>query len=304
MELVLLGTGGAYRYPSLWCSCKNCEEARQRGGRNLRSNSCLWLKPNLLIDFPPEIGSLSDHNHISLSNIQAILFTHSHPDHFYPWYFQWHSRRRYSHEDQLSSSVEDSACLSRLSTLNIYGSSYVCSTIKRTLGMKELEYDIILNDIRPWKEFKIGNYAITPVLANHNVLEDTAFNYIIHEQSTGATLFYGLDSGMPAEETLVFLTKFSFDVVIVDTAGGGVPDEKVPAGHMNISMASELRRKLLRAGVLKKEGYFILSHFTHFAPIYDVLARDIEDVTLKIGYDGMRISVKEGSSANKMKVGE
>jgi len=292
MEIVLLGTGGAFRYPSLWCGCQACERARYLAGRNLRSSSCLLIKPDLLIDFPPEIGLLSERYGLRLSQIKHVLFTHSHNDHFYPQYFRWHSRRKRRTADD----IEDSACLTPLDQLNIYGSPYVCDRVRFTLSnTEEIEYQIVLHPISVWKSFEINSLEITPIPANHHVSQDIAMNYVIHDGSRGAVLLYLLDSGPPFDETLSFLRRFRFDAVIVDVAGGTLPDSRTPPGHMNIGMARKIFSSFRATGLLKKEGIFILSHFTHSAPVYDDLVKNYErdNDNFKIGYDGMRLSLGE-----------
>ena len=55
MEFTFLGTSAGEQYPGAWCKCENCEKARRLGGRNIRKNSCAWLAPDCLIDFPGDI---------------------------------------------------------------------------------------------------------------------------------------------------------------------------------------------------------------------------------------------------------
>ena len=54
MKITYLGTGAAEGIPALFCRCKYCNGVRERGGREVRSRSQIFIDGELSIDFPPD----------------------------------------------------------------------------------------------------------------------------------------------------------------------------------------------------------------------------------------------------------
>ena len=54
MKVQYLGTAAAEGWPGMFCHCKNCEEARRRGGRDIRTRCQTLIDDVLFLDFPPD----------------------------------------------------------------------------------------------------------------------------------------------------------------------------------------------------------------------------------------------------------
>ena len=54
MKLKYLGTAAAEAFPAVFCNCKYCNEARELGGKNIRTRSQAMINDDLLIDFPAD----------------------------------------------------------------------------------------------------------------------------------------------------------------------------------------------------------------------------------------------------------
>jgi len=119
MKFVFLGTSAGEQYPAFWCRCENCSKARQRGGRNIRKNSCAFISPDTLIDFPPEIFMQAERFSLQVISAEYLLVTHSHEDHFYPWMLGW--RRMPSDVTLPPPKNVVGPRFSPLKTLHIYG---------------------------------------------------------------------------------------------------------------------------------------------------------------------------------------
>ena len=52
MKINYLGTGAAERIPGIFCNCKLCKYAREKKGREIRTQTQLIIDDVLLIDFP------------------------------------------------------------------------------------------------------------------------------------------------------------------------------------------------------------------------------------------------------------
>lgn len=80
MELIFLGTGGAWGLPEHSCPCATCRHLRAKGEH--RGRTSLWLEgpAKLLIDPGPDLrAQLMREN---LPRPDAVLITHEHGDHF------------------------------------------------------------------------------------------------------------------------------------------------------------------------------------------------------------------------------
>ena len=51
MKITYFGTGGGAGVPEIFCSCRVCEVARQRRGRDIRTRSQAAINDDLIIDF-------------------------------------------------------------------------------------------------------------------------------------------------------------------------------------------------------------------------------------------------------------
>ncbi|MCK5543983.1 MAG: hypothetical protein KAI35_02130 [Desulfobulbaceae bacterium] len=80
MKLTVLGSGGCMVIPKPLCTCRVCQEAREKGPPFERTGPSVFLSnENLLIDTPAEISSQLNRERIK--NIDYLMFTHLDPDH-------------------------------------------------------------------------------------------------------------------------------------------------------------------------------------------------------------------------------
>ncbi len=80
MEIIFLGTGGAWGLPEHSCPCATCRHLRQRG--ESRTRTSLWLEgpARVLVDPGPDLRL-----HLGREGLfrpQAVLITHEHGDHY------------------------------------------------------------------------------------------------------------------------------------------------------------------------------------------------------------------------------
>ena len=80
MKLKIIGSGGMSIIPSSFCSCKLCEEAREKGGRYERLGPSLYIEDiKMLIDTPEDIAVAC--NRQNISEVNHISISHHDPDH-------------------------------------------------------------------------------------------------------------------------------------------------------------------------------------------------------------------------------
>lgn len=84
MEIQYLGTAAAEGLPALFCDCETCKKARNTGGKDVRTRTQSIVDGKLLIDFPPDTYTHALSYSLRLGQVQHLLITHSHMDHFFP----------------------------------------------------------------------------------------------------------------------------------------------------------------------------------------------------------------------------
>ena len=286
MVFQFLGTSAGEQYPGIWCHCENCEKARKLGGRNIRQNTCAYIHPNMLIDFPPEIVTQTRKYNIDLSQIEHLLITHSHFDHFLPYLFRW----RYCKDETKTSLklMNLGPRFSKLKTLHIYGNREVCKLVNNELSEDIEKYALKLHVVEPFNEFKMENMQVIPVLANHSVTTgEKALNYIISDDKT--TIFYGLDSGWFLPETYKIIQRYKYDAVIVEGTFGLA---SVNNQHFDFATVKKACDMFEKDGLLKEKGIFIVTHFCpHHSPLHNDIESYFAGENIIPAYDGMKINI-------------
>ena len=80
MDVIFLGTGGAWGVPEVNCGCLICREMRERGEKRDRTAILLSGETNLLIDCGPDTRSQLLRNRVH--RIDGVLISHEHGDHY------------------------------------------------------------------------------------------------------------------------------------------------------------------------------------------------------------------------------
>ena len=84
MKFKYLGTAAAEGIPALFCKCERCVVARRTGGKNIRSRTQAIVDGSLIIDWPPDAFMHMAQNGIDYTDIESVIITHIHEDHYYP----------------------------------------------------------------------------------------------------------------------------------------------------------------------------------------------------------------------------
>ena len=74
MEIQYLGTAAAEGWPALFCDCDICRRTRTQA----------MVDRRILMDFPPDTYTHALTYGLELGQVQHLLVTHSHMDHFFP----------------------------------------------------------------------------------------------------------------------------------------------------------------------------------------------------------------------------
>ena len=286
-----LGTSAGEQYPGFWCRCENCQKARDKGGKNIRKNSCAYISPNILIDSPPEVFMQAERFGINLVELEYLFITHSHEDHFNLFPFGW----RYLDPTIPLPPPHNVICprFTSLKTLNVIANQFVCQIIE-DLIIKRAKYTykecaMKVHTVEPLKEYQIGDMRIIPLRANHGLHDrvETCLNFIILKE--GKTILYALDTGWFFPETYEMIKKFTYDLVVIEgTFGYGIDLEQ----HFNFKKLEKMRESFEKDKLLKEKSYFCTSHLSpHFSPIYDEIAPVLKEKGIIVAYDGMKLEL-------------
>ena len=280
MKLQFLGTGAAEGVPAMYCQCETCKEVRKRGENEFHTRSQYLLDEKIGIDFPPDAYYHSLRFGVDLREIEFLLITHSHMDHFYAHDF---ILRGYKYASPLQK------------PLHIFGNAEVCKVFQectRRELREEVAERIVMREVYPFQPFSFGEgYTAIPLLAQHSKNEQ-AFVYLI---KTGNTSYLHLtDTGRLPEETWVYLKEYfkentpldfiTFDCTFLFRTAGEV------SRHMGLEDNKVTEKRLLEIGGINKKTRFAITHYSHNnAPLSERLKESEERYGYLAAYDGMTV---------------
>jgi phosphoribosyl 1,2-cyclic phosphate phosphodiesterase len=280
MKLQYFGTAAAEGIPGVFCNCQQCQEARAKKGKYIRTRSQAMLDDELLIDFNADTYAHSLAYDINLANLEHVLITHVHEDHYYPVEFfnrqEWfaHDMKNPTLTVHGSEDVEISA-RAQWSALN--------ADPNRLTDQKRLAFQ----QIKPYETQTIAGFEVTALPADHG----TAHPYIYVIAKNGKTMLYFNDSGLLSEETMAFLKEkgIQFDLVSYDCTFG----KRSSGGrnHMGVPDNIEARKRFIENGNYKDTTISIITHFSHNNPNvgYDDMLKVAQENGFMLSYDGMII---------------
>lgn len=287
MKLTFLGTGAGEGYPGYWCECPHCTYARKHRGKNLRTNSCLAIDEELLIDIGPSSFDNAVRFGVNLTQIKTLLITHPHEDHLYPQNLFW----RYTDEILLEKSyMEQMKCggprFTDIQELNVYGNKYTIEVLKHSFK-EDQSRKMVFNEVLEGKEFETNGYWIMPVRGNHGIEKGLAHSYMIRKENK--TILYALDTGTYDDDQFQLIKRFQYDLIIMEGTTG--LNEQY-GGHMCLQNNIQIRDELDKCGCLRHNSRFILTHMSpHWCPPHDWYESIVESEGMELAYDGMQIEI-------------
>lgn len=275
MKIQYLGTAAAEGCPAIFCNCEICRKAAQRKGKDIRTRSQTIIDNKILIDFPPDTYMHMLRYEIKVPDIQTLIVTHSHQDHWYPEELMLRGKGFAENVNGI---------------LNIYGNEKVYKELKdaeKFVGESMTENaQILFHPVKEFQTFTAEGYKITPLPALHNRNEN-CYIYIIQKD---ATILYGNDTGYFPEKTWEFIKEYHFDLISLDCT---MQKYKEGTNHMGILDNVEVTERLKDIGCIDENTKIVINHFSHNG---GMLHKELEKEVLKynfvVAYDGMTIEVK------------
>lgn len=278
MKLHYLGTAAAEGIPAVFCGCDVCRRARELGGKNIRTRAQMLIDDALLCDLGPDTFAHALANDIDLGAIEHVLITHSHSDHFYAEDLVFRCEP-YGHNDNRQ-------------PLTLYGNKKVGNLLEMVVDIyndtPNFETFVSYKEISAFKDFRAGNYIITPLKAKHDDNED-CFIFEIADVRDGKRCLYAHDTAMLPEEDFAHLASRRLDVVSLDCTMGTAPNG---GSHMVLADCINVKNRLILQGSADESTVFIINHFSHNCGLtHEQLCAAAEPHGFITAFDGMIIEV-------------
>jgi len=269
VRVLFLGTAAAEGVPGLFCGCEVCQIARQRGGKDLRTRSSIFIDGVLKIDLPPDTLHHVLTYGLDLSGLQHLLITHTHEDHL---------------------AVHELAYLTpgfayRQQPLTAYGSE---DFVRLLAGMSDnLRQWLNLQSLQPFTPYEIDRYTVIPVLAHHRE-DEQCLNYVVSDGKV--TLLYMCDTGWYREATWRYLAGVRLDAVIAECTKAFV--DAPYDTHLGLTEVLELKERFRTMGITHSATRWAITHFSHNGrPLHQDLEAFCMPHGIEVAYDGWEMTL-------------
>lgn len=273
MKVFFLGTGSAEGFPALFSDTPINREARRRGGRDLRSRTSVLIDDTVKIDLPPDtLSHLHRYPEVCFADLQHLLFTHSHDDHFAVRELQY---------------LSPNFAPDRHFPLNVYATNELIRRMMQEMGHFFEAAPLRFHSIAPFEEITVGHLDVTPVTSLHKP-DELCLNFVI--QDPQGKMLYATDTGWYEEPTWEFLAGAGLDLVVLE-CGKGISDNAYP-GHLSLDDCIRFRDRLATSGALAGDARILL---THICPtgllLHDELCERCQPHGIEVAYDGLEVTL-------------
>lgn len=273
MRITYYGTAAGEGWPGVFCQCPLCRQARQLGGRNIRTRSQALINGDLLLDLPPDNQLHSLFYGLDLGRVRALLFTHSHSDHCYPADLEM-LREPYSHTYP--------------ARMQIYGSAAVGRAVQAACGSLGGEHERFdYHEVTAGEPFQVLDYRVLPLWARHMPDE---ICHIYRIEQGGKSVLYAHDTGALPDQTLALLSgqNGALSLVSMDCTSQSHYDG---GGHMGLANVVEQKEKLLARGIADENTIWIVNHFSHNGGwLHERMEQQAARFGIIAAYDGMTVA--------------
>jgi phosphoribosyl 1,2-cyclic phosphate phosphodiesterase len=266
MKIRLLGTGAAEGIPAFYSDTRVSEYARRHGGKDIRTRSAALVDGRIKIDFGPDTLAQIQRYGLDARDWDALLFTHSHDDHFSVTELQYFLYP-FSQLQEMP--------------LPIYANASICGKIEEQYP----DWPFDLQVTRSFEPVQIGNYTLTPIRAHHMDDED-AHNLIL--QRDGKTILYATDTGVWFEPTWEYLGSQKIDLLVIECTSGVIHSDY--EGHLAEDTFFEVLDRMHKIGSLNGTSKVVTTHHSHNGDAtHAELCAQLEPHGIVVGFDGFEI---------------
>ncbi len=287
MKLTFLGTGAAEGVPALYCRCRECIQARQNGGKDIRTRSALRIGETHQIDLPPETFYQMIKTNLDMYSIEHLLVTHSHLDHFQ---FEFLFEKVMSKENNGK-------------PVNLYLSVEAWNFLKELLKPFEKKQSdkrirtlwdwVKINPVKAYTNFRAGEIQVKTIEGNHTAWgeNEKSLNYLLILPN-GKKLLYALDTGFYTDRTWEFLAGEGIDVLIMECTFGGRKDrDDFPESHLDINSFIKMLQRMEKEGIINQDTEIYATHINpHHGLLHHEIQKAFNELTtyrITVAYDGL-----------------
>ena len=279
MKIRYMGTAALERIPAMFCNCDTCRRAMASGGKNIMTRSQALIDDTLLVDLNSETYTHFLQMSRTLWDIEHVLITHAHCDHF---------------------TFEEFCCrctggtkTAKAEKLKVYAGRRAIDRMWASLTAREDKYTKGIPDcvefvpLDCFGTVQVGAYAVTPLPAVHADGEG-AFVFLI--EGNGKSLFYGNDTGYFDDGIDKWLTENGkhIDLLSLDCTKGDY--ERAYRHHMSMSEGKAIADRFREKGIIDADTKLFYNHFSHnCGMIYDELVTAAEKYGFGVTYDGLEV---------------
>ena len=280
MKINYLGTGAAEGIPAMFCACDTCKRALKAGGRNIMTRSQMLINDDLLVDFNTDTYSHFLKLGRTLSDIEYVLITHSHTDHFT-------FEENFNRFAGIAHGVKAEKLKFYLSK-DAYDVMVRCTAERdETPDQREGRFEYII--VEPFHPVNVGNYVVTPLPAIH-MNPEQALIYLIEKD--GKTLFYGNDTGVFPETVDDYLKDNGKKIDLLSLDCTKCDNDFRYKVHMSMEEAKTIADRFAKKGLLNKNAKLYYNHFSHNGgQIYDDLVERAKKYGFEVTYDGLSLTL-------------
>lgn len=273
MEVLVLGTGAADGWPSPFCHCLSCDDARSRG--DVRLPTAALLGDHVLVDAGPAVPGAIARAGRSLREVRHVVVTHAHPDHLDPALLLWLSWNPTPH------------------IVHVWGPPTVAAACRHWVGPQTpVEFhdigpgdEIVLDTPEgPWRaRIHAAAHDAEPFGGSPDALAADAVVLDIADPH-GARLLYLSDTGPLPEATLEGLRDANADIAMIEETFGDHVDHRT--GHLDLATLPQTLNDLRRASAIAPSADVIAVHLSHHNPPVEVLRARLSELGVRVVDDG------------------
>ncbi len=268
--------------PLAFCNCSVCTAARRGRGKDIRRRSSVLVNDDLLIDLGPDTIVAAAEAGIDVPQIDYLLQTHAHSDHFDAGHLITR-HRDYANQD--------------IRQLRVLAS-------EKTLAAMNLELQREADGINLWdpvdqeamslrlqilehgQSITWGRYHIKGIESLHDTQQD-ALVYLITE--AGKSFFYGADLLHLSARAWAELEGERLDILVLDQTYGAGHNA---GGHLDAEQVQGVLRKMRETGIIDERTPAYATHLSHEGNGVHETANSLAvQRGYAIAYDGLCVEV-------------
>ncbi|MBC8136987.1 MAG: hypothetical protein H8F28_13985 [Fibrella sp.] len=225
------------------------------------------------IDLPPDtLAQAHAYPQLPLSDLENLLFTHTHDDHFAVRELQY---------------LSPNFAPCRTKPVRVWGTEYLLGRIRTTMGKFFEPAPLLLTRVEPFRTYLVAHLAVTPIPSYHKE-DELCLNYLLTEEVSGKTLLYASDTGWYQPPTWEFLAGRRLDAVVLECGLGG--SDSGYEGHLSLAGCISVKEKLVADSGLAGDAPFYLTHISHTGLLcHDELAERAAPHGIAVAYDGLEV---------------